>query len=98
MDDPTPSEPPKRASGLDFRLRNLALVVGILMIAVYVVLLLASSGDRNGDGIITPSEAGLDWTRGIAFLIVGILVSVLAGIRIATSRDREGLQDESSDK
>ena len=98
MDNQTPPEPTKRASGFDFRPRNLALVVGIIMIAVYVILLLASSGDRNGDGIITTSEAGLEWTRGIAFLIAGILVTVLAGIRIATSRDSEEHQDESSDK
>ena len=67
------------------------------MAAVYLVMAMAAGGDYNGDGIITPDEGGIRWTQGIGFLVVGVAIIVVAGIRIATDRNDKGETETGED-
>ena len=84
-------QPEPRRPG--FKLRNLMLIIGLVMMVVYLIMVMGSGGDLNGDGVVVPSEAKLRWTRGIVFLVVGALITLLAGMRIAAARKEQDETD-----
>ena len=84
-------QPEPRRPG--FKLRNLMLIIGPVMMVVYLIMVMGSGGDLNGDGVVAPSEAELRWTRGLPLLVVGALITLLAGMRIAAARKEQDEAD-----